>query len=74
MDDEHTVVSVYLGEMWWAGVLDLADISKHGNPIFIVKWRIARRHLKDQHTSGPPVTTTQTELWVAVSILVHVQA
>ena len=50
------VVSVYLGEVGGAGVLDLADVSEHGDPVLVVEGGVSRRHLKDQHTSSPPAT------------------
>lgn len=44
----------YLGEMWRAGVLDLADVLEHGNPVIMVEGGAACHHLKHQHPRCPP--------------------
>ena len=58
--------------MCWAGVLDLADVAEHGNPILVVEGWVACCHLKDQYTSCPPVaplhqSQQQQKLCTAVS-------
>ena len=48
-----------LGKVRGAGVFDLTDVFEHGDPVFVVEWRVAGRHLKDQHSTSPPDTPQQ---------------
>ena len=63
-----TLVMMYLGEMRRAGILDLADVPEHGDPVFMVERRVACCHLKDQDTNCPPATSVHVSRLTALPL------